>query len=398
MLSCSCCWDCLCFLASHPRLHLLSTPYSDMNVPFLDLNAQYAAIKPSIDRALEAVIKRQDFILGRDVSGLEGEFAAYCHSRYCVALNSGTDGLFLCLKALGIGPGDEVIVPAFTFIATAFVVTCAGARPVFVDIDPLTYNIDVPKVKAAITRRTRAVIPVHLFGQCADMAPLTRLAREYGLSVIEDACQAHGALYGGKKAGSMGTAGVFSFYPTKNMGAFGDGGAVVTGNKRLFEKLRMMRDCGRRSKYEHVILGYNSRLDTLQAAVLRVKLAHLDSWNRRRRQLAAAYTQMFSRMPGVSVPFQSPANCHVYHIYAIQVNRRDAVVEYLKKRGVGCMVNYPIPLHRQPVYRGLGYRQGSFPQSERIARRIISLPMHPFLTERQISYVAKTVNSALKEV
>ncbi len=397
MLSCSCFLDCLYFLASHPLLRLLSTPYSDMNVQFLDLNAQYAAIKPSIDRALKSVIKRQDFILGRDVSVLEEEFAAYCGSRYCVCLNSGTDGLFLCLKALGIGPGDEVIVPAFTFIATAFVVTCAGARPVFVDIDPLTYNIDVSKVKAAITGRTRAVLPVHLFGQCADMEPLTRLAREHGLAVIEDACQAHGALYSGKKAGSMGTAGVFSFYPTKNMGGWGDGGAVVTGNKRLFERLRMMRDCGRRSKYEHVILGYNSRLDTLQAAVLRIKLAHLDSWNRRRRKLAALYTRIFSRMPGVTVPVQSPANCHVYHIYAIQVDRRDAVVAYLKKHGVGCMVNYPIPLHRQPVYRNLGYTPGSFPQSERIARRIISLPMHPFLTVRQISYVAKTVNTALKE-
>ncbi|HNQ50727.1 MAG TPA: DegT/DnrJ/EryC1/StrS family aminotransferase [Candidatus Omnitrophota bacterium] len=368
-----------------------------MNVPFLDLNAQYRALKPRIDRAIRAVVTRQDFILGQDVRKFEEEFAAYCNSRYCIGVNSGTDGLFLCLKAMGIGPGDEVIVPAFTFIATAFVVTCAGARPVFVDIDGRTFNIDIEKAKAAVTARTKAVIPVHLFGQCADMDPLRRFARSRGIAVVEDACQAHGALYKGEKAGTMGNAGVFSFYPTKNLGAWGDAGAIVTDNMSLYKKLFMMRDCGRKSKYEHVILGYNSRLGTLQAAVLRVKLAYLDRWNRKRKACAAAYTRFLSKVPGVRVPFEAPHNSHVYHIYAILVERRDAVVDHLKKRRVGCMVNYPAPLHLQRVYKNLGYRTGAFPVSEDVSKRIISLPMHPFLSMGQISYVVQTVKSALKE-
>jgi len=369
-----------------------------MNVPFIDLNAQYAALKPSIDGAINSVIARHDFVLGREVARLEDEFAKYCGSRYCIGVNSGTDGLFLSLKALGIGPGDEVIVPAFTFIATAFVVSCAGARPVFVDIDPLTYNIDVSKIEAVLTPRTKAVIPVHLFGQCADMKPLLKLARKRRLAIIEDACQAHGAMYQGRKAGSMGTTGVFSFYPTKNMSGWGDAGAIVTDNKRINEKLRRMRDCGRKSKYEHVILGYNSRLDTLQAAVLLLKLAHLDSWNNRRRACAQAYTKMFSHHRGVITPVERRGNRHVYHIYAIQLDRRDAAVDYLKRHGIGCMVNYPIPLHLQPVYKGLGYRRGAFPVSEEVSKRIISLPMHPFLGNEHISYVVKTISLFMKEV
>lgn len=369
-----------------------------MNVPFLDLNAQHNALKPSLDRAIRDVTRRQDFILGEDVHCFEDEFAGYCNSRYCVGVNSGTDALFLSLKALGIGAGDEVIVPVFTFIATAFAVTCSGARPVFVDIDPLTFNLDINNVAAAITKRTRAVIPVHLFGQCADMGPILALARSRGLAIIEDACQAHGALYGNKKAGTMGAAGCFSFYPTKNLGAWGDAGAVVTDSEAMYKKLRVMRDCGRKSKYEHHILGYNSRLDTLQAAILRVKLEYLDQWNQRRRDIAQSYSALFSRVPEVLIPQESTGCRHVYHIYAIQVKRRDAVVSYIKKRNIGCMVNYPIPLHLQVVYKNLGYRKGDFPAAESVSQHIISLPMHPFLTRRRIDYVVKCVHTAVKEV
>jgi dTDP-4-amino-4,6-dideoxygalactose transaminase len=368
-----------------------------MNIPFLDLHAKYKRVHAGVDRAIQDVVARQDFILGRDVALFEQEFAMYCGSRYCIGVNSGTDALFLSLKALGIGPGDEVIVPVFTFIATAFVVTCTGARPVFVDIDEKTFNIDVAKIERVVTKRTRAVIPVHLFGQCADMRALRALCRRRGLAVVEDACQAHGALYRGAAAGTMGAAGCFSFYPTKNLGGWGDGGAIVTDNERLYAKLRMMRDCGRKSKYEHHILGYNSRLDTLQAAVLRVKLRHLNAWNEKRALSARLYSGMFSRIPGVTIPCETPESRHVYHIYAIQVDRREAVVKALSGSHIGCMVNYPIPLHLQVVYKDLGYARGDFPVAERLSRRIISLPMHPFLTKRGIAYVVKTVQNALKE-
>ncbi|MFA5099529.1 MAG: DegT/DnrJ/EryC1/StrS family aminotransferase [Candidatus Omnitrophota bacterium] len=368
-----------------------------MKVSFLDLHAQYRALQPDIDRAIRAVTTRQDFVLGKDVSLFEQEFAMYCSSRYCIGVNSGTDALFLCLKALGIGPGDEVIVPVFTFIATAFVVTCTGARPVFVDIDEKTFNIDVGKIERLITKRTRAVIPVHLFGQCADMRPLNSLCRKRGLAVVEDACQAHGALYKGAPAGTMCAAGCFSFYPTKNLGGWGDGGVIVTDKEDLYKKLRMMRDCGRKSKYEHHILGFNSRLDTLQAAVLRVKLKYLNAWNEKRIEAARLYSKMVEGVPGVDVPYEVPDCRHVYHIYAIQVDNRDKVVETLHKRDIGCMVNYPIPLHLQVVYKELGYRKGDFPVAEKLSRRIISLPMHPFITKPQIEYVVKTIKNAVKE-
>ena len=368
-----------------------------MNVPFIDLKAQYLQVKPEIGRAIKAVLDRQDFILGRDVSFFEQEFAHYVGSRYCVGVNSGTDALYLSLKALGIGPGDEVIVPVFTFIATAFVVTCAGAKPVFVDIDERTFNIDVNKLERAITKRTKAVIPVHLFGQCADMQPLMSLCRRRGLAVVEDACQAHGALYKGAPSGILGATGCFSFYPTKNLGGSGDGGAIVTDNEGLYAKLRMMRDCGRKSKYEHHILGFNSRLDTLQAAVLRVKLRRLNSWNNKRIGCARLYSRLFADIPGVAIPYAAPGSRHVYHIYAIQVDNRDAVVAYLNRMRVGCMVNYPIPLHLQVVYKDLGYKKGDFPVAEKLSRRIISLPMHPCLAKREIEYVVKTVQKALKE-
>jgi dTDP-4-amino-4,6-dideoxygalactose transaminase len=372
-----------------------------MKVPFLDLHRQYEAVAPKIDKAISRVIKRQDFILGQDVSLFEQEFAAYCGARYCLGVNSGTDALFLSLKALGIGPGDEVIVPVFTFIATAFVVTCAGAKPVFVDIDENSFNLDVSKVKKAITKRTKAVIPVHLFGQCADMTPLLALCRSRGIKIIEDACQAHGALYRGKQAGTMGDTGCFSFYPTKNLGGWGDGGAITLDDEKLYSKLKMMRDCGRKSKiksnYEHHILGYNSRLDTMQAAVLRVKLPLLDKWNIKRIESAKMYTKLFSAEPNVIVPYAASEARHVYHIYAIQVNNRDSVMEYLKSHGISCTVNYHLPLHMQVVYRNLGYCRKDFPVAEKLSERIISLPMHPFLTGQQIEYVVKIVKKSLKE-
>ncbi|HOW43011.1 MAG TPA: DegT/DnrJ/EryC1/StrS family aminotransferase [Candidatus Omnitrophota bacterium] len=373
-----------------------------MNVPFVDIRGQHKALRGAVERAVKDVFTRGDFILGKDVHLFEQEFAAYCGSRFALGVNSGTDALFLSLIAMGIGPGDEVIVPAFTFVATAFVVSATGARPVFADIDEKTYTIDVERIEQVITRRTRAVIPVHLFGQCADMQPLMRICRKHGLKIIEDACQAHGAEYlclSGKgrprKAGSIGDTGAFSFYPTKNLGGAGDGGMIVTDSKKLFDKLYRLRDCGRKTKYEHVVLGYNSRLDTLQAAILRQKLKLLDQWNRRRIANAALYDRCLEqRGLGALKPRRAEFSSHVFHIYAVRLPRRAAALALFKEKQIGCMVNYPIPLHLQKAYAGLGYRAGAFPVSERVCTGIVSLPMHPFLTPEQISFVADT----LKEV
>jgi dTDP-4-amino-4,6-dideoxygalactose transaminase len=363
-----------------------------MKVPFLDLKKQQKQIEAEIEQAIKKVEKRSDFILGEDVGSFEREFAAYCGTSLAVGVNSGTDALFLSLVAMGIGPGDEVIVPDFTFIATANAVSYTGAKPVFADIDGKTYNIDPQKIRKAITRRTKAIIPVHLFGQCADMGPVMSIAGKYGLKVIEDACQAHGALYKPRagKAGSIGDAGCFSFYPTKNLGGFGDGGLVVTDNLKLYDKLKVLRDCGRnpKSRYEHSTVGYNSRLDTVQAAVLRVKLKYLDQWNRMRRYNAGLYDKLLAGELNIIKPRVAEYSEHVYHIYAVRVKNRDDLAELLRAKGIGAMVNYPIPLHRQPAYKGLGYRKGDFPVAEKVCREIISLPMHPLLAKEEIKYVA----------
>ncbi len=378
-----------------------------MKVPFLNLAKLHKKIEKEIGQAVKKVMRGANFILGEEVNLFEQEFAKYCGAKFGVGLNSGTDALFLSLLALGIGPGDEVIVPAFTFIATANAVSYTGAKPVFTDIDGTTYNIDPQKIEKVITKKTKAIIPVHIFGLCSDMEPIMRLARQHGLKVIEDACQAHGAVYkstraqGARaqefKAGSIGDAGSFSFYPTKNLGGFGDGGMVVTNDQKLAEKLLLLRDCGRKSKYEHVVLGYNSRLDTFQAAGLRVKLKYLDQWNKMRAYNAKIYDNFLENAQNVIRPVGADYSSHVYHIYAVRVKKRDKVVEQLKAAGVGVLVNYPIPLHLQQAYHGLGYVKGEIPVAENVCREIISLPMHPLLNKTEIKYVVKVLKKAAED-
>jgi dTDP-4-amino-4,6-dideoxygalactose transaminase len=358
-------------------------------------------LRPEIDKGLKDVLKRQDFILGKDVEAFENEFGAYCGKKFAIGLNSGTDALFLSLKALDIGPSDEVIIPVFTFIATAFAVSYTGAKPVFVDIDPDTCNIDIAGIEKAITKKTKAIIPVHLFGQCADMAAIQKIADKYRLKIIEDACQSHGSEFYAKsdkgnkvsirKAGAISDCGCFSFYPTKNLGGFGDGGMIVTDDKRVYLKLMVLRDCGRTSRYEHSVIGYNSRLDTLQAAILRIKLKTLDKWNALRIKNAVLYNNILKEISAVRLPLKAAYSSHVYHIYAIQAKGRDALVQHLKNKGIGVMVNYPKPLHLQQAYKALGYSKGDFPVAELVSQEIVSLPMHPFLTGAQIRYVAKII-------
>lgn len=375
-------------------------------VKFLDLNLQYKKIKPETDRAVGRVLSRCDFILGQDVISFEREFARYCGCNFAIGINSGTDALFLGLLSIGVGRGDEVIVPAFTYIATAFAVTYSGAKPVFVDIDEETFNIDTKKIGRAITKKTKAIIPVHLFGQCADMKPILDTAKKYNLKIIEDAAQAHGATYmmrdtqygirNTKKAGSMGDIGAFSFYPTKNMGGFGDGGIIVTDSRPIFEKLFKLRDYGRRSKYEHVTIGYNSRLDSLQAAILRVKLKHLNEWNRLRRRNASLYNNELKGIKGVILPREACYARHVYHAYTVRTTKRKMIIDGFRRRNIGSMIYYPIPLHLQEVYAGLGHRKGDFVVAERLAGEVISLPMYPYLREGQIKYIARSIKESLK--
>ncbi len=372
-----------------------------MKVPFLELAPQYKAIKREMNAALQETFRRSDFILGQEEALFEKEFARFCGRKFAVGVNSGTDALFLSLVSLAIGEGDEVIVPTFTFIATALAVTYTGAKPVFVDVDEKTCNIDAGKIERAITKRTKAVIPVHLFGQSADMGPIMRLSRSHGIKVIEDAAQAHGAKYkfrGNRweACGAMGDTGCFSFYPTKNLGAFGDAGMIVLDDRKTYEKLLTLRDCGRKSRYEHDIIGYNSRLDTVQAAVLRTKLRYLGRWNALRRLAAEEYAGMLRLSPAITLPVEERYARHVYHVYSVRVNNRDEAVEYLHKKGIGALIHYPIPLHLQKAYAGLRYKKGDFPVSEKIARQIISLPMHPFLTKAKIQYVSRHLLKACK--
>ena len=370
-----------------------------MSIVFNDLGAQYKELKSGIDRAINGVIKKGDFILGREVGLFEEDFARFCGSRYAVGVSSGTAALFLALVSLGVKAGDEVLVPSFTYIATAMAVSYTGATPVFIDIEENTYNIDPKKIKRAVSRNTRAIIPVHLFGQPAKMPEIMGLARTYRLAVIEDAAQAHGAgilIPGGKwrAAGSLGKLGCFSFYPSKNLGGMGDGGLVTTDSKDLYLKLTLLRDQGRISKYDHAIIGYNSRLDTVQAAVLRVKLKRLRVWNRLRRKNVCLYNRFF-KGSAVMTPYESPGLSHVYHVYAIRVKGRDKVYQELRRRGIGALIHYPLPLHLQKAYRDLGYRKGDFPMAEKVCGEIISLPMHPYLKEEQIKYVVDSVKEAL---
>ncbi|MBC7188208.1 MAG: DegT/DnrJ/EryC1/StrS family aminotransferase [Calditrichaeota bacterium] len=362
-----------------------------MKVPFLDLKAQYQSIGEEVREAVQRVMEQTAFAGGPFVEQFEKEFAAFCGCEYALGVSSGTSALWLALKALNVGPGDEVITVPNSFIATAEAISFCGATPVFVDVDERTYTMDPALLEQAITKRTKAIIPVHLFGQMADMDPIMEVAREHGLYVVEDACQAHGAEYKGRKAGSLGDAGCFSFYPGKNLGAYGEAGAVVTNDRGLAERIRMLRDHGQAKKYYHRLLGWNDRMDGIQAAVLSVKLRYLPEWNKARRAHAATYQRLLSGNTALFVPYEAPYGQHVYHVYAIRTEQRDAMLEYLAKRDIACGIHYPVPIHLQEAYRFLRLGEGSYPVAERCARQFLSLPMYPELTHQQIEYVARAI-------
>jgi dTDP-4-amino-4,6-dideoxygalactose transaminase len=373
----------------------MSATITSTTVPFIDLPAQFKALKPQIDKALEPIFKSTSFILGPAVGEFEQAFASHVGAEHCVSLNSGTAALHLALLALGIGPGDEVITAANTFIATAEGISFVGATPKFVDCEPDTYNIDPTKIESAITKNTKAIIPVHLYGQPANMDAIRALAAKHNLKVVEDACQAHGALYKGKRVGTMSDAACFSFYPGKNLGAAGDGGAITTNDPKLAETVRLLRDHGSRKKYEHEIVGHNFRLDTIQAAILSVKLPHLDSWNAARKHHAALYTKQLAGLSTVTPPAVA-ADCEsVFHLYVIQVPQRDRVQAALRDANVQTGIHYPIPIHLQPAYKHLGYKAGDFPVAERLANNILSLPMYAELTEAQQKYVVQVLSASL---
>lgn len=358
-----------------------------MKVPFVDLKSLHGEIEDDLRQVFDRVLCNSSFVLGPEVQQFEEAFAEYVGSSNCVAVNTGTAALHLVLAALGIGPGDEVITVPHTFIATAEAITAVGARPVFVDIDPISYTMDPTLLESAITTETRAILPVHLYGQCADMDLILEIGHKHGIPVIEDACQAHGAEYKGRKAGSLGTAGCFSFYPGKNLGACGEGGAVTTDNAELAGRIRMWRDHGSSKKYEHQFPGLNMRMEGLQGGILSVKLEHLDRWNDQRRQAATLYNEALAGTD-VTVPKEMPYARHIFHLYVIQANNRDGLRQQLSDCGIECGLHYPIPLHLQQAYHSLGYRQGDFPVTEKITGRILSLPMYPGLSATAIDQVA----------
>ena len=377
-----------------------------MHVPLLDLRRQYESIKPEINAAIQRVVESQQFILGSEVEQLEQEIAAYCGVKHAIGVASGTDALLLSLKAAGIGPGDQVITTPFTFFATAGAIVNAGAQPVFVDIEPNCYNIDPNKLEdklkvlmshqlSAISRRPKAIIPVHLYGQMADTDPIMDLARRHDLMVIEDAAQAIGAEYKGRKAGTIGHLGCFSFFPSKNLGGYGDGGMVVTDDDELADQVRMLRIHGSQPKYYHKMVGYNSRLDALQAAILRAKLPHLDTWSAQRRRVAARYQELLGGVEEIVLPNTGPDRSHIFHQFTVRVRDglRDGLLAYLKEAGIGTAVYYPLPLHLQECFDYLGYRRGDFPEAERASQQVLSLPMFPELTASEQETIAMTITS-----
>jgi dTDP-4-amino-4,6-dideoxygalactose transaminase len=357
-----------------------------MSIPWVNLTIQHQNLRSEINSAVQAILDHGDFILGQDVAKLEEEFAAYCGTKYAVGVDNGLSALELSLRALDVKPGHEVIVPTHTFTATAAAATLAGATPVFVDADPETWNIDPAKIEDAITPRTRAIIPVHLYGLPANMDMILGIAEKHNLVVVEDACQAHGAHYKGHRVGSLGNAAGFSFYPTKNLGACGDGGMVTTNDAKVAETVRALRNCGQREKNVHELIPFNHRLDNLQAAILRVKLPHLDEWIALRRKWAALYTKLLAGS-GLMLPAEPTGYQHVYHLYVIRSQQRDALQTFLKERGIGTAIHYPNPVHLQPFYSNGADRHGQFPIAERICNEILSLPMFPELTEEQVETV-----------
>lgn len=361
-------------------------------IPFLDLKTQYFNIKDEITTAISKVLESTEFVLGSAVTDLEEEFARYCSADYGIAVNTGTSALHLALLAAGIGLGDEVITVPFTFVATVAAICYTGATPVFVDVDPVSYTIDVSQIEKAITPKTKAILPVHLYGQPADMEPILEIAQRHGLTVIEDAAQAHGAEYKGRRVGSIGDFGCFSFYPGKNLGAYGEGGMVVTNNPEYARTMRMLRDWGQEQRYHHVLKGYNYRMDGIQGAILRVKLRYLEAWTEARRANAAHYDQQLADS-GVKTPTVMPYSRHVYHIYAVRSRQRDVLQQKLQERGIQTGIHYPIPVHLQQAYADLGYQRGDFPCAESAANEVLSLPMYAELSEEQVT----VVSTALRE-
>lgn len=366
-------------------------------IPFVDLKIQYRSIQDEIKAGINAVLEQTNFILGEPVAGFEKEFAKFCDSDYCIGVASGTDALHLALRALNIGEGDEVITAANTFVATVLAISYVGAKPVLVDIDPETYNIDLDKINEKITSRTKAIIPVHLYGRPVDMKRLIKIASNFNLKIIEDACQAHGATLNERKIGSYGIAGCFSFYPGKNLGAYGDGGAIITSDGKIYEKLKMMRNYGSPLKYHHDFIGYNSRLDTLQAAILSVKLKYLEGWNNKRFTNAKLYNEKLSETGDLALPNLNNTDSHVFHLYVVRTKKRDELLKYLNENGIQAGIHYPIPIYSLAAYSHLGLSKKDFPVTEQYSKEIISLPMFPELTEEQIDTITGLIKKFFKE-
>jgi len=363
-----------------------------MKIHMVDVVGQYQKIKPEIDAALHKIIDSGQFILGKEVGELECQIAGFVGAKYAVGCASGTDALQIAMMALGIGPGDEVITTPFTFVATAETIALLGAKPVYVDIDPKTFNIDPAKIEAAISSRTKAIIPVHLYGQAADMDRIMEIARKHGIKVIEDSAQALGASYKGRKVCTFGDIAAISFFPSKNLGAFGDAGMVVCEDPALYERLRMIIVHGSKVRYHHEILGVNSRLDTLQAAILVVKLRHLENWNNARRRFAARYDEMLAGTPAI-VPYVSPSCTHIFHQYTLRVPQRNALADHLKEEGIPHAIYYPIPLHLQKAFAVSGSKKGDFPITEQACDEVLSLPMHTELTEGHQAFITQTIKN-----
>jgi dTDP-4-amino-4,6-dideoxygalactose transaminase len=366
-----------------------------MTIPFMDLQAQHRALRAELEQAIGQVLDSGHFILGEEVAAFEQEFARMCGARHAVAVNSGTTALHLALLAAGVRPGDEVITVPFTFVASVAAIEMAGARPVLADIDPRSFTLDPAALERAITPRTRAVMPVHLYGQVAAMEEILAVARRHGVAVVEDAAQAHGAALDGRQAGAWGDFGGFSFYPTKNLGACGEGGLITTSSDAGAERLRMLRDWGQREKYRHDIKGFNARMDGLQGAILRVKLRHLDAWTEARRARAARYDALLADVPAISTPWTHPGSRHVYHLYTIRSARRDRIRQELAARGIGTGLHYPIPVHMQPAWADLGGRPGDHPQAEAAAREVLSLPLYPEMPMEHVEATAEAIRLAV---
>ena len=369
-----------------------------MNVPFLDLKAQYRSIYDEVNQAIQEVLDNTAYAGGPFVKEFEKNYAKYCDCEHAIGVSSGTSAIWLALLALDIGPGDEVITVPNTFIATVEAISFTGAKPVFIDIDEKTYNMDPGKLEAAITPKTKAVIPVHLYGQMADMDPIIDIAKRHNLVVLEDSAQAQGAKYKGKKAGSLGDIGCFSFYPGKNLGAYGEAGAVVTNNTQLAERIRMLRDHGQPQKYAHDYIGWNGRMDGIQGAVLNVKLKYIDLWNQKRRDHARQYSQQLSEISGMITPFIPDFAEPIFHIYAVRISNRDALLESLREKQIHCGIHYPIPVHLTNAYRFLNLPGGSFPVAEQCAEQELSLPMFPELSSEQVEYVITNIKQRVRDL